>query len=105
MLQDTTLDISTGDRVRVTTRVKEGNKDRIQVFEGRVIRIRGKNENRTFTVRKLSKGNFGVERTWPIRSPHIDSVEVIDSVKVRRSKLYFLRDRIGKAAQLKSSRQ
>jgi large subunit ribosomal protein L19 len=93
-----------GDTVRVHVRVVEGEKERTQVFEGVVISIRGGGNSRTFTVRKVS-GGVGVERVFPYNSPMIRSVEVNRKGHVRRSKLYYLRDRIGKRARVKELRQ
>ncbi|MBO6148690.1 MAG: 50S ribosomal protein L19 [Lachnospiraceae bacterium] len=90
-----------GDTVRVSNRIKEGEKSRIQIFEGTVIKKQGGSTSRaTFTVRKLSNG-VGVEKTWPIHSPNVEKVEVVRSGKVRRAKLFFLRDRVGKRSKLK----
>ncbi|HVO33693.1 MAG TPA: 50S ribosomal protein L19 [Elusimicrobiota bacterium] len=88
-----------GDQVRVSLKIIEGESERIQVFEGAVIRLRGHGLSRTFTVRKVSYG-IGVERILPIHSPRIEKIEVVRSGHVRRSKLYFLRERTGKAARL-----
>ncbi|GAB6161161.1 50S ribosomal protein L19 [Desulfothermus naphthae] len=90
-----------GDTVNVHIRLIEGEKERIQVFKGTVIRVRGSGTNRTFTVRKVSSG-IGVERTFPIHSPSIERIEVVDRGKVRQSRIYYLRDRKGKAARIKS---
>ena len=89
-----------GDLVKVHYRIIEGTRERIQVFEGRVIRRHGASNRETFTVRKVSF-SVGVERTFPVHSPKIDKIEVVSRGKVRRSKLYFLRDRVGKATRLK----
>ncbi|MCR4892572.1 MAG: 50S ribosomal protein L19 [Lachnospiraceae bacterium] len=89
-----------GDTVRVHNRIKEGEKSRIQIFEGTVIKKQGGSNRATFTVRKLSNG-VGVEKTWPLHSPNVAKVEVVRSGKVRRAKLFFLRDRKGKRAKLK----
>ncbi|MDR2197055.1 MAG: 50S ribosomal protein L19 [Coriobacteriales bacterium] len=89
-----------GDRVKVHYRIIEGNKERIQVFEGDVIRRHGASNRETFTVRKLSSG-IGVERTFPVHSPKIDRIEVLRHGAVRRAKLYYLRNKIGKAARLR----
>lgn len=94
---------SVGDNVRVYTKIFEGDKERIQVFEGVVIRKRGGNTRATFTVRKVSYG-VGIEKTFPAHSPLIDKIEVISKSKVRRSKLYYLRNLRGKAAKLKEKR-
>jgi len=89
-----------GDKVKVYSRIKEGEKERIQVFEGVVIRKRRGNTGATFTVRKVSYG-VGVEKIFPLHSPTIDKIEVISKGKVRRAKLYYLRKLRGKAARLK----
>ena len=89
-----------GDTVRVHALIKEGNRERIQIFEGIVIKKQGGSCRETFTVRKNSNG-VGVEKTWPIHSPHVVKVEVIRQGKVRRAKLNYLRDRVGKAAKVK----
>lgn len=93
-------DVRVGDTVRVHVRVREGDKTRIQVFEGTVIRIRHGGARATFTVRKISSG-VGVERIFPASSPNLMRIEVVSRHKVRRAKLYFLRGRRGKAARLK----
>ena len=90
----------TGDTVRVHALIKEGNRERIQIFEGTVLKRQGGSTRETFTVRKSSNG-VGVEKTWPIHSPHVVKVEVIRQGKVRRAKLNYLRDRVGKAAKVK----
>jgi len=89
-----------GDTVKVHVKVIEGNKERIQIFEGIVIRRKNGGIRETFTVRKISQG-IGVERTFPLHSPRIAKVEVTRHGKVRRAKLYYLRDRVGKAAKVK----
>ena len=89
-----------GDTVRVHALIKEGNRERIQIFEGTVLKRQGGSTRETFTVRKSSNG-VGVEKTWPIHSPHVVKVEVIRQGKVRRAKLNYLRDRVGKAAKVK----
>lgn len=89
-----------GDYVRVHLKVKEGNRERLQVFEGTVIAKKGEGLKETFTVRRISYG-VGVERILPVHSPRIDHVEVIRKGKVRRAKLYYLRERVGKAAKVK----
>ena len=89
-----------GDTVRVHALIKEGNRERIQIFEGTVLKRPGGRTRETFTVRKSSNG-VGVEKTWPIHSPHVVKVEVIRQGKVRRAKLNYLRDRVGKAAKVK----
>ena len=92
-----------GDTVRVHVRVVEGNRERIQVFQGAVIRRQGSGARETFTVRKVSFG-VGVERTFPVHSPIIARIERVTEGDVRRAKLYYLRDRVGKAAKIKEKR-
>jgi large subunit ribosomal protein L19 len=92
-----------GDTVRVSVKVVEGEKERIQVFEGVLIRKRGDGASASFTVRRISYG-VGVERTFPLHSPRIDKIQVIKRATVRRAKLYYLRDLAGKAARLKEKR-
>jgi large subunit ribosomal protein L19 len=92
-----------GDTVRVSVKVVEGEKERIQVFEGVLIRKRGDGASASFTVRRISYG-VGVERTFPLHSPRIDKIQVMKRATVRRSKLYYLRDLAGKAARLKEKR-
>jgi large subunit ribosomal protein L19 len=92
-----------GDTVRVHQRVVEGDKQRIQVFEGVVIGRRGSRNSASFTVRKISYG-VGVERIFPLHSPNIEKIEVVKTGKVRRAKLYYLRERRGKAARIKEKR-
>lgn len=89
-----------GDTVRVSVNIKEGERERIQMFEGTVIARNGSGVSETFTVRRVSYG-VGVERVFPINSPNVKDVKVIRLGKVRRSKLYYLRDRVGKAAKVK----
>ena len=89
-----------GDTVRVHNKIKEGNRERIQVFEGIVMKKQGGSNRATFTVRKSSNG-IGVEKTWPLHSPRIEKVEVIRRGKVRRAKLNYLRGRVGKASKVK----
>lgn len=97
-------DFSPGDRVRVHIRVVEGNKERIQMFDGTVIRRRGSGLNETFTVRRVSFG-VGIERTFPLHSPRIENIEVVRYGSVRRAKLYYLRERIGKSARVREGRK
>ncbi|MCB9662645.1 MAG: 50S ribosomal protein L19 [Alphaproteobacteria bacterium] len=97
------VDVRPGDTVRVHVRIKEGDKSRVQVFEGTVIRIRRGGMRTTFTVRKISNG-VGVERIFPASSPTVEKIEVTARHKVRRAKLYFLRSRRGKSARLKPIR-
>ena len=94
------LKFNVGDTVRVSAMIKEGNRSRIQVFEGTVIKKQGTGARKTFTVRKNSNG-VGVEKTWPMNSPLIEKVEVVRLGKARRAKLYYLRDRVGKRAKVK----
>lgn len=94
-------DFRPGDHIRVHVRVIEGDKERIQPFEGDVISIRGSRENKTFTVRKISSG-VGVERIFPFLSPKIAKIELLKQGSVRRAKLYYLRNLAGKAAKIKS---
>ncbi len=96
-------DFAPGDTVKVHVRVVEGNKARIQVFQGVVIRRQGSGVRETFTVRKLSYG-VGVERTFPLHTPIVDEIEVVTRGDVRRAKLFYLRDRVGKAAKVKEKR-
>ena len=95
-------DFNVGDTVRVSAKIKEGNRERIQVFEGTVLKRQGGSNRETFTVRKLSNG-VGVEKTWPLHSPNVEKIEVVRKGKVRRAKLNYLRDRIGKKAKVKES--
>lgn len=96
-------DFRPGDTVRVHFRIKEGEKERIQIFEGVVIKRAGASSRETFTVRKISDG-IGVERVFPVHSPKIAKLEVVRFGRVRRAKLYYLREREGKAARIKTSR-
>lgn len=89
-----------GDTVKVYAKIKEGNRERIQVFEGVVLKKQGGSSRETFTVRKFSNG-VGVEKTWPLHSPHVENVEVVRRGKVRRAKLNYLRGRVGKKAKVK----
>jgi large subunit ribosomal protein L19 len=102
-LRDNVPDFGAGDTLKVHVRVIEGNRKRIQLFEGVVIKRQGSGIRETFTVRKLSFG-VGVERTFPLHSPIIDRIEVATRGDVRRAKLYYLRDRIGKRAKVKEKR-
>uniref|UniRef100_UPI004056FC2D 50S ribosomal protein L19 n=1 Tax=Agathobacter sp. TaxID=2021311 RepID=UPI004056FC2D len=99
-LKEVVPEFHVGDTVKVYGKIKEGNRERIQVFEGTVIKKQGGSNRATFTVRKLSNG-VGVEKTWPLHSPNVKNVEVVRRGKVRRAKLYYLRDRVGKAAKVK----
>ena len=89
-----------GDTVKVSAKIKEGNRERIQVFEGTVIKRQGGSNRETFTVRKISNG-IGVEKTWPLHSPFVEDIQVVRRGKARRAKLFYLRDRVGKAAKVK----
>ena len=89
-----------GDTVKVYGKIKEGNRERVQVFEGVVLKRQGGGARETFTVRKSSNG-VGVEKTWPLHSPNVEKIEVVRYGKVRRAKLNYLRDRVGKAAKVK----
>lgn len=89
-----------GDTVKVYGRIKEGNRERIQVFEGIVLKRQGGGNRETFTVRKNSNG-IGVEKTWPLHSPNVEKIEVVRYGKVRRAKLFYLRGRVGKRAKVK----
>lgn len=102
-LRDDIPDFAPGDTLKVHVRVVEGDKERTQMFQGVVIRRQGDGVRETFTVRKLSYG-VGVERTFPIHTPIIERIEVATRGDVRRAKLYYLRDRIGKAAKVKEKR-
>jgi large subunit ribosomal protein L19 len=93
--------LSPGDAVSVYLKIKEGERERIQVFKGTVLFVRGRGNDATFTVRRIASNGIGVERTFLMRSPRIEKVEVERHSKVRRARLYFLRDRTGKAARLK----
>lgn len=99
-LKESVDKFNVGDTVKVYGKIKEGNRERVQVFEGTVIKIQGGSNRTTFTVRKSSNG-VGVEKTWPLHSPNVEKVEVVRRGKVRRSKLYYLRDRVGKKAKVK----
>ena len=99
-LKSTIPDLKVGNTVKVHVRIKEGNKERIQVFEGIIIKVQGAGVNKTFTVRKISYG-VGVEKTFLIHSPLVEKVEVVRVGKARRAKLFYLRDRVGKAAKTK----
>ena len=93
-------DFAVGDTVKVHNKIKEGNREGIQIFEGTVIKRQGGSNRETFTVRKFSNG-VGVEKTWPVHSPFVEKIEVVRHGKVRRAKIYYLRSRVGKAAKVK----
>ncbi len=99
-LKESVPEFRVGDTVRVHNKIKEGNRERIQIFEGTVIKRQNGGARETFTVRKNSNG-IGVEKTWPLHSPSVANVEVVRRGKVRRAKLYYLRARVGKAAKVK----
>lgn len=99
-LKSEVADFRVGDTVKVHAKVKEGNRERIQVFEGTVLKRQNGGVKETFTVRKNSNG-VGVEKTWPVHSPIVEKIEVVRRGKVRRAKLFYLRDRVGKAAKVK----
>ena len=99
-LKENVADFNVGDTVKVYAKIKEGNRERIQVFEGVVIKRQGGSNRETFTVRKISNG-CGVEKTWPLHSPNVEKVDVVRAGKVRRAKLFYLRDRVGKKAKVK----
>ena len=102
-MKDNLPDLRPGQTVRVDVKIKEGDKSRIQAYEGIVTKVQGSGIGKTFTVRKISSG-VGVERTFPIHSPIIDSITIVRVGKVRRARLYYLRDRSGKSAKLKEVR-
>jgi large subunit ribosomal protein L19 len=102
-LRDDVPEFAPGDTLKVHVRVVEGNRERVQIFQGVVIRRQGEGARETFTVRKVSFG-VGVERTFPVHSPVIATIEPVTRGDVRRAKLYYLRDRIGKAAKIKEKR-
>ncbi len=99
-LKKEVTDFSVGDTIKVYAKVIEGTRERIQVFEGTVLKRQNGGVRETFTVRKFSNG-VGVEKTWPLHSPIIDKIEVVRKGKVRRAKLFYLRNRVGKAAKVK----
>jgi large subunit ribosomal protein L19 len=97
-------DLFPGDTVRVHLRIVEGERERVQVFPGVVIRLRGGGNEKNFTVRRIASHGIGVERTFLLRSPRIEKIEVLRHAKVRRAQLYYMRERRGKAARLKERR-
>lgn len=99
-MKETVDEFNVGDTVKVSALIKEGNRERIQVFEGIVLKRQGGGARETFTVRKTSNG-VGVEKTWPLHSPSVASIKVVRRGKVRRAKLNYLRDRVGKKAKVK----
>src|SRR5438067_10181885 len=104
-IKENVPEFGVGDTVRVSVRVVEGNRERIQVFEGVVMRRRSGGINENFTVRRIASHGIGVERTFLIHSPRIDKIEVTRTGKVRRAKLYYLRGRTGRAARIKERRR
>jgi large subunit ribosomal protein L19 len=98
-------ELSPGDVVRVHVRIVEGERERVQAFQGTIIRVRGSGANATFTVRRIASHGIGVERTFLLHSPRIDRVEVLRRAHVRRARLYYLRERKGKAARLRERRR
>ena len=104
VLRDDLPDFRPGDTVKVHVRVVEGGKERIQVFQGVVIRRQGSSIRETFTCRKISFNAIGVERTFPVHSPMIAKLEIVTHGDVRRAKLYYLRSRVGRAAKVKEKR-
>ncbi len=103
-LTDQRPDLQIGDTVNVNVKIVEGNRERIQVFQGVVIAMRGHGVNKAFSVRRVAAHGIGVERTFLFYSPRVESIKVLRHAKVRRAKLYFLRDRSGKSARLKERR-
>ncbi len=102
-LRDDIPEVTVGDNVKIHYRIKEGDREREQVFQGDVIRMSGEGSRETLTVRKMSFG-VGVERTFPVHSPKIAKLEIVRHGQVRRAKLYFLRERVGKSARLRERR-
>lgn len=100
MLKEERPNINIGDVVKVHVKIREGERERIQIFEGTIIAHKGSGVSETFTVRRVSYG-VGVEKVFPVNSPNVAKVELVRSGRVRRSKLYYLRDRVGKAAKVK----
>jgi large subunit ribosomal protein L19 len=103
-LKDQAPEMRPGDTVRVHTRIVEGDRERVQVFQGTVIRLRSGGANANFTVRRIASDGIGVERTFLVHSPRVEKVQVIRHARVRRAQLYYLRGRTGKAARLKAQR-
>ena len=99
-LKESVDDFNVGDTIKVYGKIKEGNRERIQIFEGVVLKRQGGSNRETFTVRK-SSGGVGVEKTWPLHSPNVEKIEVVRRGKVRRAKLNYLRGRVGKKAKVK----
>ena len=101
-MKESVPEFAVGDTVKVHAKIKEGNRERIQIFEGTVLKRQGGSNRETFTVRKTSNG-VGVEKTWPLHSPNVEKIEVVRKGKVRRARLNYLRDRVGKAAKVKEA--
>lgn len=102
-LKENIADFAVGDTIKVYGKIKEGNRERIQVYEGVVLKRQGGSNRETFTVRKTSNG-VGVEKTWPLHSPNVEKIEVVRRGKVRRAKLNYLKQRVGKSAKVKELR-
>jgi large subunit ribosomal protein L19 len=98
-------EVGPGDTVKVHVRIVEGNRERVQVVQGIVIRVRGSGINKTFTVRRIAAHGVGVERTFMVHSPRVEKIEVMRKAHVRRAKLYFMRERSGKSARLREKRE
>jgi large subunit ribosomal protein L19 len=98
-------EVGPGDTVKVHVRIVEGNRERVQVVQGIVIRVRGSGINKTFTVRRVAAHGVGVERTFMVHSPRVEKIEVMRKAHVRRAKLYFMRERSGKSARLREKRE
>ncbi len=103
-LKEEVPELSPGDTVKVHVRIVEGNRERVQIVQGVLIRIRGGGINRNFTVRRVASHGVGVERTFLLHSPRVEKIEVLRHAHVRRAKLYFLRERSGKSARLRERR-
>lgn len=103
-LKEEVPEVAPGDTVKVHVRIVEGNRERVQIVQGVVIRVRGGGINRTFTVRRTASHGVGVERTFMLHSPRVEKIEVLRKAHVRRAKLYFLRQRSGKSARLRERR-
>ncbi len=99
-LKENVPTLNVGDTIKVHNKIKEGNRERIQLFEGTIIAKNGGGISETFTVRRVSYG-VGVEKTFPVHSPNVEKVEIVRKGKVRRAKLYYLRDRVGKSSKVK----